>query len=42
MVFSFLLIYQLQDLDIIWLVNLKIFTEVFISGFFLSLIFNNL
>ena len=34
MVVSFLLIYQFQDLDIIWLVNLKIFSEVFISGFF--------
>ena len=34
MVVSFLLIDQLQDLDIIWLVNLKIYTEVFISGFF--------
>ena len=26
---------ELKDLDIIWLVNLKIYTEVFISGFFL-------
>ena len=34
MVFIFLLIYQLQDLDIIWLVNLKIYTEMFISVFF--------
>ena len=25
---------DLQDLDIIWLVNLKIYIEVFISGFF--------
>ena len=33
--------YELQDFDIIWLANLKIYTEVFISGFFLSLIFNN-
>ena len=26
--------YELQYLDIIWLVNLKIYTEVFISRFF--------
>ena len=31
---SFLFIYKLQDLDIIWLVNLKIYTEVFILGLF--------
>ena len=30
-----------NNLDIIWLVNLKIYTEVFISGFFWYLIFNN-
>ena len=34
MVVKFLFIYQIQDLDIIWQVNLKIFSEVFISGFF--------
>ena len=34
MVLRFLLIYKFQDLDNIWLVNLKIFSEVFISGFF--------
>ena len=34
LVVSFLFIYELQDLDIIWLVNLKIYTEVFIAGFF--------
>ena len=26
--------YEFQYLNIIWLVNLKIYTEVFISGFF--------
>ena len=31
---SFLFICKLQDLDIIWLVNLKIYTEVFILGLF--------
>ena len=34
MVVRFLFIYEFQDLDIIWLVNLKIYTIVFISGFF--------
>ena len=34
MVLSFLLIYKLQDLDNICSVNLKIFSEVFILGFF--------
>ena len=34
MVVSFPFIYKLQDFVIIWLVNLKIYIEVFISGFF--------
>ena len=34
LVVIFLLIYEFQDLDIVWLVNLKIYIEVFISGFF--------
>ena len=34
MVVIFLFICELQDLDIIWLVNLKTYTEVFISRFF--------
>ena len=34
MVVIFLFICELHDLDIIWLVNLKIYTEVFISRFF--------
>ena len=38
MVLSFLLTYKLQDLDFIWAFNLKISSEVFISGIFWSLI----
>ena len=34
MIVIFLFIYELLDLDVIWLVNLMILTEVFISGFF--------
>ena len=34
LVVSFPFICEFQALDIIWLVNLKIYTEVFISGFF--------
>ena len=44
LVFSFLLICELKYLNIICLVNLKIYTEVFISGFFFmfdfSIIYN--
>ena len=34
MVVRFLLTYKLQDLDFIWAFNLKISSEVFISGIF--------
>ena len=34
MIFSFLFMCELLDLDVIWLVNLMILTEVFISGIF--------
>ena len=34
MVLSFLLKYKLQDLDFIWSFNLKISSEVLISGIF--------
>ena len=34
MVVGFPLIYEFQDFEIIWFVNLKIYTEMFISRFF--------
>ena len=40
LIVSFLFIFELLDLDIIWSVNLMILIKVSISGFFLSLIFN--
>ena len=40
LVVSFLFISELKYLNIIWLINLMIFNKVFVSGFFLLLIFN--
>ena len=39
LIVSFIFICEFQDLDIIWLVNCMILTEVFISRFFIIIDF---